>query len=190
MNTKVKLVAVFAAFAATAAWAAEPDPHAAHHAASAAASMPSAKPGASMMGRSKMNMADMHGLGMSADRLATLKGDLALTPSQLPLWDAFADAARGMSGSMTMHPGMEMPKDKPMMPAAAMPQAPGRPKTGMAMMGAHGSLPDRLERHEAMMADRLEALRKVKAALSPLYAALSPAQRAKLDAMPPHPHAH
>ena len=191
MNTKLKLVAVLAAFAATAAWAAEPDPHAVHHAAPAAASMP-AKPGAgaSMMGRCKMNMADMHGLGMSADRLATLKGELALTPSQLPLWAAFADAARAMSESMTMHPGMEMPKDKPMMPAAAMPQGPAMPKSSMGMMGAQVSLPDRLDRHEAMMTDRLEALRKVKAALSPLYAALSPAQRTTLDAMPPHPHAH
>ena len=194
MNTKVKLVAVLAAFAATAAWAAEPDPNAAHHAAPAAASMPTAKTGvmagASMMGRCKMNMADMHGLGMSADRLATLKGELALTPSQLPLWAAFADAARAMSESMTMHPGMEMPKDKPMMPAAAMPQGPAMPKSSMGMMGAQGSLPDRLDRHEAMMTDRLEALRKVKAALSPLYAALTPVQRAKLDAMPPRPHVH
>ena len=194
MKTKVKLVAVFAAFAATAAWAAEPDPHAAHHAAPAAASMPTAKSGTmaspSMMGRSKMDMANMHGVGMSADRLATLKGELTLTPAQLPLWDAFAAAARAMSENMTIHPGMEMPTDKPMMPAAAMPQGAAMPKTGMAMMGAHGSLPDRLDRHEAMMADRLEALRKVKAALSPLYAALSPTQRAKLDAMPPHPHAH
>ena len=194
MKTQVKLMSMFAAFAATAAWAAEPDAHAVHHPAPAAASMPAAKagakPGASMMGGGMMNMADMHGLGMSAARLGALKGELALTPAQLLLWDAFADAARAMSESMTLHSGMEMPKDKPMMPAAAMPQGVAMPKSDMAMMGAQGSLPDRLDRHEAMMTDRLEALRKVKAALSPLYAALSPAQRAKLDAMPPHPHAH
>ncbi|MBC7667943.1 MAG: hypothetical protein H7236_05665, partial [Gemmatimonadaceae bacterium] len=105
MKTKVKLMSMFAALAATAAWAAEPDAHAAHHPAPAAASMPAAKagakPGASMMGGGMMNMADMHGLGMSAARLGALKGELALTPAQLPLWDAFADAARAMSESMT-----------------------------------------------------------------------------------------
>ena len=194
MKTTAKCLSLLAALAGSTAWAAEPDAHAAHHPAPAAASMPAAKagakPGASMMGGGMMNMADMHGLGMSAARLGALKGELALTPAQLPLWDAFADAARAMSESMTMHPGMEMPKDKPMMPAAAMPQGAAMPKSGMGMMGAHGSLPDRLDRHEAMMTDRLEALRKVKAALFPLYAALSPAQRTKLDATPPHPHAH
>ena len=190
MNTTATFLSVLAALAATTAWAAEPDPHAAHHPAPAAAPMPAAKPGASKMGGGKMNMADMHGLGMSAARLAALKGELALTPAQLPLWDAFADAAQAMNGPMAMHPGMEMPMGKPMAPGTSMPQGTAMPKSGMAMMAMPGSLPERLDRHEAMMTDRLEALRKVKAALSPLYVTLSPAQRAKLDAMPAHPHAH
>ena len=79
---------------------------------------------------------------------------------------------------------------KPMAPGTAMPQGMKMQKSGMAMMDGPGSLPDRLDRHEAMMTDRLEALRKVKAALSPLYATLSAAQRARLDAMPAHPHTH
>jgi len=190
MKTTAKFLSVIAALAATTAWAAEPDPHAAHHPAPPAASMPAAKAGASMMGGGKMNMADMHGLGMSTARLATLKGELALTPAQLPLWDAFADAAQAMSAQMAMHPGMEVPTGKPMPPGTSMPQGMAMPKSGMAMMSGSGSLPERLDRHEAMMTDRLEALRKMKAALSPLYAALSPTQRAKLDAMPAHPHAH
>ena len=190
MNTTAKCLSVLAALAATTAWAAEPAPHAAHHPAPAAASKPAAKAGSSMMGGGKMDMADMHGLGMSTARLATLKGELALTPAQLPLWDAFADAAQAMSGRMAMHPGMEMPMGKPMMPEASMSPGMAMPKSGMAMMEGPGTLPERLDRHEAMMTDRLVALRKVKAALSPLYAALSPEQRAKLDAVPAHPHTH
>ena len=190
MNTTAKFLSVLAALAATTAWAAEPDPHAAHHPAPAAASMPAAKPGASKMGGDKMNMADMHGLGMSATRLTALKGELALTPAQLPLWDAFAGAAQVMSGPMTMPPGMAVPKGKPMAPGTSMPQGMAMPKSGMEMMAMPGSLPERLDRHEAMMTARLEALRMVKAALSPLYATLSPAQRAKLDAMPGQPHTH
>ena len=186
MNSTAKFLSVFAALAATTAWAAEPKPHATHHPAPAA-KVAAAKPGASMMGGDKMGMADMHGLGMSAGRLATLKGELALTSAQLPLWDAFADAAQAMSGRMAMHPGMEMPMGKPMMPEASMSPGMAMPKSGMAMMEGRGALPERLDRHEAMMTDRLEALRKVKAALLPLYAALSPMQRAKLDAMPTHP---
>ena len=143
-----------------------------------------------MMAEGKMNMADMHGLGMSANRLAALKAELALTPAQLPLWNAFANAAQAMSGGMAMHPGMEMPKGKSMTPGGSMPQGMVMPKSGMAMMEAPGSLSERLHRHEAMMTDRLEALHKVKAALLPLYAVLNPAQRIKLDSIPAHPHAH
>ena len=186
MNSTAKFLSVFAALAATTAWAAEPKPHATHHPAPAA-KVAAAKPGASMMGGDKMGMADMHGLGMSAGRLASLKRELALTSAQLPLWDAFADAAQAMSGRMAMHPEMEMPMGKPMMPEASMSPGMAMPKSGMAMMEGPGTLPERLDRHEAMMTDRLEALRKVKAALLPLYAALSPVQRVKLDAMPTHP---
>ena len=188
MNTTAKFLSGLAALAATTAWAAEPVPHAAHH--PAAAPMSGAKHGASKMGGGEMNMADMHGLGMSAARLTALKGELALKPAQLPLWDAFAAAAQAMSGPMAMHSGMAMPTGKPMAPGTSMPQGMAMPKSGMAMMAMSGSLPERLDRHEAMMTDRLMALRAVKAALSPLYATLSPAQRAKLDATPAHPHTH
>nr|QQZ51119.1 Spy/CpxP family protein refolding chaperone [Phenylobacterium glaciei] len=143
-----------------------------------------------MMAGGMMNMADMHGLGMSAHRLAALKDELALTPAQLPLWEAFADASQAMNVSMPMHAGMEMPEGKPMAPGTSMPQGMAKPKPGTAMMTAPVTLPERLDRHEAMMTERLDALRKVKAALSPLYAALGPAQRTKLDAMPAHPQKH
>lgn len=163
MNTTAKFLSVLAALAATTAWAAEPAPYAARHppaATSTPAPKPDAMPGPSMMAGGKMNMADMDGLGMSADRLTALKVELALTPAQLPMWDAFATAAQAMSGGMARHPGMQMPKDKPMTSGASMPQGMAMPKSGMAMMDASGSLPERLDRHEAMMTDRLEALRR------------------------------
>jgi hypothetical protein len=42
-------------------------------------------------------------------------------------------------------------------------------------------LPERLQRHEQMMTAHLEALHKVIAAVSPLYDALTPDQKAKAD---------
>ncbi len=190
MKTTAKYLSALVAFAALPAWAAGHEPHAGHTPAPAEASMPAAKPGAmpgmSMMGGGKMHMGDMHGMGLSAERLATLKGELALTPAQLPLWDAFAAAATAMNAGMAMHHGMAMPKGKPMTPGASMSPDMAMPKPGMGMMDRSGPLPERLVHHETMMADGLVALRKLKAALTPLYAALSPAQRAKLDAMPAH----
>ena len=155
MNTTAKFLSVLAALAATTAWAAEPAPHAAHHPAPAATSMPVAKAGAPMMGAGKTNMADMHGLGMSAARLAALKGELALTPAQLPLWDTFADEARAMAAGMAMHSGMEMPMGKPMAPGTSMPQDMAMPKYGMAMMGRPGSLPERLDSHRRRSGQRV-----------------------------------
>lgn len=148
-----------------------------------------------------MDMAGMHGLGMSADRLSALKADLGLTPAQLPLWNAFADAEMAMHKGMAMHPmmgpvmkmaidkpmpGMDMSKDKPIAPGSTVPKDMPMKQSDMAMgmMDPLGSLPERLERHEEMMAKHLAALRQVKAALAPLYAALTPAQRAKIDALP------
>jgi hypothetical protein len=214
MKTTVKMLGALCALFATTALAAEPDPHAGHHpatttptpAAAQAAQMTPVGPGAtggpSMMGGgATMDMGGMHGLGMSADRMSALKADLALTPVQLPLWNAFEDAAMTMHKGMVMSPmmgsgmntandkpmpGMGMAKDKPVAPGAAMPKGMPMKQSGMAMgmMDPSGSFPERLERHEEMMAKHLAALRQVKAALAPLYAALTPAQRGKIDALP------
>ena len=87
--------------------------------------------------------------------LDALKAGLELTPSQAGLWAPFAEAIAAMRG----------------------PHGPG-----MGMTGPGSSLPDRLARHETMMSSRLEAVRRARAALAPLYAALDPAQKARLDA--------
>ena len=92
-----------------------------------------------------------HGCHMGAEHLAATRAELALTPAQLPLWNRYEAAVKAM------------------------------PHGDMDMM-AHGKpLPDRLKAHEEMMAAHLKALRDTRAALDPLYAALSAEQRATLD---------
>ena len=174
---------------------------AAHGAEPGASGNPSGMPrgammaGGSMAGGGMMGMGAMSCAGLSTDRLAALKGELALTPAQLPLWDAFADAAQamgpgmgqdmgqgagpGMGQGMAMHQGMG---GMPMQPGAGMPQGMPMQRPGMAgMTGQAGSLPERLDRQEAMLTARLDAVRKLKSALTPLYAALTPDQKAKID---------
>ncbi|MCI3132817.1 Spy/CpxP family protein refolding chaperone [Phenylobacterium aquaticum] len=119
--------------------------------------------GPEMMGHGAMNMSAMHCMGLSEARLAAIKSDLNITGAQLTLWNAFAEAAKS-SGPGMMH-------------GAGAGQS-AQPGSGMMMTGP---LPARLERHEAMMTAHLDALRKVKAAVSPLYAALTTDQRAKAD---------
>jgi hypothetical protein len=177
MNSTIKILSVLAALAATPAWATEPDAHAAHHPAAPAASAPAATAnspsmnGGSMMGGEMMNMGAMSCAGMGAGRLAAMKADLALTPAQLPLWNAFVDSAQAMGQAM----GMGMKRGAGM--TQGMPTQPG---TGM--MGHAGSLAEGLDRHEAMLTAHLDEVRSVKATLSRLYVALTSAQRAKVDA--------
>ena len=111
----------------------------------------------------------MHGggcLAMSDERLEAAKRDLGVTAAQTPRWNAFAEAvrenARGM-GQMMGHMG----------PSGAA----GQPDM---------TLPQRLDLHERMMTQRLDGLRRVKAALLPLYESFTPAQKAKADAMCGH----
>lgn len=93
-------------------------------------------------------------------RLAFLKTELKITDAQLPLWNAFAQAARENAKAM-----------EGMMPG------------GMMGMSQSGTLPDRLALREKMMAAHLEALRKLKTAIDPLYAALSDEQKKTADTL-------
>ena len=109
-----------------------------------------------MMGRDSMG-----GMSMMADhiegRLAFLKTELKITDAQLPLWDAVADVIRANARSMrSMAEGM----------------------MGSAQTAA---LPDRLAAREKMMSAHLDALRKFKAAIDPLYAAFSDEQKKTAD---------
>lgn len=120
-----------------------------------------------MMGHDGMEMAAMHCMGLSEARLAAAKAELKITEAQTPLWNAFAAAETSSAAAM----GHDM------MPGAGHDHA---AHAGSGMMMA-GPLPQRLERHEAMMSAHLDALKKVRAAVSPLYDALTPEQKAKAD---------
>ena len=90
-------------------------------------------------------------------RLAFLKTELKITDARLPLWNAVADAIRANAKGM------------------------GAMAEGM-MGGTQGAtLPDKLATREKMLTARLEALRKLKAAVDPLYASLSDEQKKTAD---------
>src|SRR5215467_14511800 len=113
-----------------------------------------------MMGMMRMMMGQ-DGMGMAGHvegRLAFLKTELKITDAQLPLWNAVADAIRANVKSMSeiMSGGM-MGSSQP------------------------ATLPEKLALREKMMTAHLEALRKFKAAVDPLYAALSPEQKKSAD---------
>ena len=90
-------------------------------------------------------------------RLAFLKTELKITDAQLPLWNAVADAIRANTKTM------------------------GGMAEGMIGSMQTGTLPDKLAAREKLITAHLEALRKFKAALDPLYAALSDDQKKTAD---------
>jgi hypothetical protein len=106
-----------------------------------------------MMGQGGMPMRGEHIEG----RLAFLKTELKITDEQLPLWNAFAQAMRDDASTMQakLH----------------------------AMMGMNkaATLSDKLAERETMLTARIEAVRKLKAAADPLYAALNVDQKKTAD---------
>jgi LTXXQ motif family protein len=112
-----------------------------------------------MMGRGGAGDGGMHGrAGRAIDhvegRLAFIKAEVAITEAQLPQWNAFADAVRAQAKAMNeMH-------------GAAMGQA-----------AAARTLPERLELQSKELAAHLAAVNQLKAALDPLYAALTAEQK-------------
>jgi len=109
-----------------------------------------------MMGRDGMSM--MGDMARHVEgRLAFLKTELKITDAQLPLWNAVADAMRANAKNM------------------------GDMAGGMMGGSQTATLPDKLAMREKMMTTHLEALRKFKAAVDPLYAALSDEQKKTAD---------
>src|SRR6516165_2670996 len=120
--------------------------------------------GTPMMGMMRMMMGQdgMGGMSMMTEhvegRLAFLKTELKITDAQLPLWNAVADAIRANAKSMS----------------AMM--------SGGMMAGSEtATLPGKLALREKMMTAHLHGLRRFKAAVDPLYAALSPEQKKTAD---------
>lgn len=110
-----------------------------------------------MMGMMQMMMGGQHMAAHVEGRIAFLKAELKITGTQLPLWNAVAEAMRASAKSMTGMPSQ------------------------MAMMQSATPLPEKLAAHEKMMATHLEGLRKLKAAIDPLYAALDTGQKKTAD---------
>ena len=109
-----------------------------------------------MMGRDGMAMIGAMARHVEG-RLAFLKTELKITDAQLPLWNPVADAMRANAKTM------------------------GDMAGGMMGGSQTATLPDKLAMREKMMAAHLEALRKFKAAVDPLYAALSEEQKKSAD---------
>ncbi|MCK6454084.1 MAG: Spy/CpxP family protein refolding chaperone [Alphaproteobacteria bacterium] len=108
----------------------------------------------------------MHGRGMGAmhmfdrieGKIAFLRAELKIADAQAPAWNALADALR----------------------ASAKRIADARAATTPAATGGSPptlTIPERLDRHERRLAAHLESVRAIKAALAPLYAALSDEQK-------------
>lgn len=87
-------------------------------------------------------------------RIASLKAELKISPRQEKLWGALADALRADAQTV-----------------------PGE----MMATAAAANLPERLAADEKLMGDRLSSLRRYKAAVDPLYAALSETQKKAAD---------
>jgi hypothetical protein len=140
-----------------------------HHPASASAATPGTmmSGGMPMTGMARM-MFGQEGMGgmMAAmtehveGRLAFLKTELKITDAQLPLWNAFAEAARG--NAKAIEDVMQ---------------------GGIVGSSQSAALPAKLALREKMMTAHLEALRKLKTAVDPLYAALSNEQRKTADTL-------
>lgn len=122
----------------------------------------------SMMGSGMMSMMNGGAMAMMGQmmaperiegRIAFLKTELKITAAQEPLWSALAEALRANARTMSSTQGM--------------------------MMGGQGAasqtLPQRIEGHERALSGHLDALRQLKAAMQPLYAALDAAQKQTAD---------
>jgi LTXXQ motif family protein len=148
--------------------------HEQHHPAGsppAAAAPNSGMPGGAMAGADGMPMMGMMRMMMGQDgmggmqmmaghvegRLAFLKTELKITDTQLPLWNAVADAIRANAKGM------------------------GAMSDGMMGSSQTATLPEKLALREKMMTAHLEALHRLKAAVDPLYAVLSDEQKKTAD---------
>ncbi|MBI2741649.1 MAG: Spy/CpxP family protein refolding chaperone [Rhodospirillales bacterium] len=90
--------------------------------------------------------------------IAKFKADLKVTDAQLPQWNRFADALRGMAKVM-------------------------EDSHRQLMTPAGGTLPGRLGRMEKALTHHLASVKAVEEALQPLYAWLSQEQKKVADAI-------
>jgi periplasmic protein CpxP/Spy len=93
---------------------------------------------------------------MADQRLSRLKSDLKITPEQEPLWQAFAEKAKGEAGK-GLAAMREQAKD------------------------ASLTAPERMSRKTELMKQRVAAMESVNDAFARLYAGLTPEQRKFAD---------
>jgi hypothetical protein len=91
-------------------------------------------------------------------RLAFLKAELKITDTQMPEWNAFAEAVRSNAKDIN-----------------------ARVRPLFASNWASKPLPERLDEQENLLAARLEAFKRTSAAVKPLYASLDDAQKKIAD---------
>jgi len=120
-------------------------------------SMPGASGGMPMMGMTEMMMGQNGMTGHIEGRITFLKTVLNITDAQMSLWHAVAAAMRTTVKDMAGIPNC------------------------MSMMRSSGTVLEKLAAREKAMTAHLEVLRKLKAAVEPLYAALSDDQRKTAD---------
>jgi hypothetical protein len=112
--------------------------------------------GRGMMGSAVMSM--MMGAGHTEGRLAFIKAELKITDTQMPQWNAFADAVRGNVPAMNnMHQSMT------------------------SQHQVAGTLPERLAMEDKALSAHVAAFKKVEDSLTKLYEVLSPEQRKVAD---------
>ena len=117
--------------------------------------------GMPMMGM--MQMMGQHGMsGHVEGRIAFLKTELKITDSQQPLWNAVADAMRATAKDI-----------------GAMPNCMSMMQSMMQQQSS--TLPEKLASRENALMAHLEALRKLKTAVEPLYAVFSDDQKKTAD---------
>lgn len=116
--------------------------------------------GQGMMGGGMMGGGAMHGTARIEGRLAFVKAELAVTNAQEKVWGDFANAVRNEAKAMDAL--RKEAADKP----AATPV-------------------ERIDQYERHLTARLDSTRKIKAALTPLYATLSDAQKKTLSELHP-----
>jgi hypothetical protein len=111
-----------------------------------------------MMGdQPRMGTMDERAATRVEQRLGALKGRLKITEAQSKAWQDFAASLREAAKAMSEQ------------------------RRAMQERIHGGTLPERLDAHEAMLASHLEQLRKAKAAANALYAALTDEQKKEAD---------
>jgi hypothetical protein len=113
----------------------------------------------------------------SEGALAFLKTELAVTPAQSKVWDAFAAAYRSEAAT----------KPQGMMKGGGAKMKGGGGMMGGGMMGGPAKpFPEAMAQHTQMMENHLASAKRLTDAARPLYDALSAEQRKSADELLPH----